>query len=270
MYTSINFKTKKAMREAFESGRKLMAFSPGPFPGTDTGRDVIEGPQGFHTWYASVTLINYMIVKMDGTKAYWSMKPEAEQEPGDVFEFHPAPPKVARAPRATAEQVTAKRQDRLEAMNENIGRIWATRTFAAGDEVNHPLFGNGSIMEYTQAKDGEPCYDVVFCGPKFAGTREVKQSRLTKGYVGPTGPEVKDTIDKLAAPATEAIDTTLCYLMTKTIDLYHRFSVSGELDAYHFELALEEVYDYLGITTSNTLPEREDEIALRNIVKGRI
>jgi hypothetical protein len=118
MYTESNFKTKKAMREAFEAGRQIRAYSPGPFPGTATGRDAIEGPHGFHTWYAAVTLINYMVVKMDGTKAYWSLKAD-----GSGFDFHPAPPKVARAPRATAEQVKAKRQADLEAMAARVDRI---------------------------------------------------------------------------------------------------------------------------------------------------
>ena len=129
MYTEINFKTKKAMREAFEAGRKLRAFSPGPFPGTATGRDVIEGPQGYHTWYAAVTLIDYLIVKMDGTKAYWSMKPEAEQEPGDVYEFHPAPPKVAKSIGIKGEAAQLLRQDmkeerRREALQAMRGRIY--------------------------------------------------------------------------------------------------------------------------------------------------
>jgi hypothetical protein len=94
MYTEINFKTKKAMREAFEAGRKLRAFSPGPFPGTATGKDCIEGPHGVHQWYASVKLIGYQVVSMDGTKAKWV---PADGGDGSALQFLPAPAKVAKS-----------------------------------------------------------------------------------------------------------------------------------------------------------------------------
>ncbi len=59
-YTSINFKTKKALKEAIAAGRRVTVFQPGgifpdpPYPGTTT----VEGPHypKPHSWYAAVTL----------------------------------------------------------------------------------------------------------------------------------------------------------------------------------------------------------------------
>ncbi len=66
MYSLHNFKTKKALREAFDSGEKLGTFSPGPFPGTQNGRAAIEGPHypEPHKWYAEVELENSVIVRI--------------------------------------------------------------------------------------------------------------------------------------------------------------------------------------------------------------
>ena len=59
-YTTVNFKTKKALKEAVAEGKKIRVFQPGglfpdpTYPGTCT----IEGPWAPkpHAWYASVTL----------------------------------------------------------------------------------------------------------------------------------------------------------------------------------------------------------------------
>ena len=59
-YTSINFKTKKALKEAISAGKRVTVSHPGglfpdpKFPGTCC----IEGPHfpKLHTWYAEVTL----------------------------------------------------------------------------------------------------------------------------------------------------------------------------------------------------------------------
>jgi hypothetical protein len=64
MYTHTNFKTKKELKEAVKAGEQVTCFQPGPFPGTVTGRDVIEGPHGFHRWYASVDISNGVITKV--------------------------------------------------------------------------------------------------------------------------------------------------------------------------------------------------------------
>jgi hypothetical protein len=59
-YTSQNFKTKKALKEAIAAGKKISVYQPGgifpnpPYPGTTT----VEGPAypEPHRWYAAVTL----------------------------------------------------------------------------------------------------------------------------------------------------------------------------------------------------------------------
>lgn len=67
MYTDIDFKTKKALREAFAAGKTLTVYQPGPF-GTKAGdyEDVIEGPHypRPHTWYARVRISGGRIVKI--------------------------------------------------------------------------------------------------------------------------------------------------------------------------------------------------------------
>ena len=59
-YTSINFKTKKALKEAVAEGKKVTVFQPGglfPDP-TFPGTCCIEGPHypKPHMWYAIVTM----------------------------------------------------------------------------------------------------------------------------------------------------------------------------------------------------------------------
>jgi len=65
-YTSINFKSKKALKEAVASGARITTWSPGPFPVKTDGRDVVEGPQypQPHKWYASVVVENGYITKV--------------------------------------------------------------------------------------------------------------------------------------------------------------------------------------------------------------
>ena len=66
MYAEINFKTKKALKEAVASGQKIRAFQPGPFPGKTDGTACVEGPHypEPHRWYASVELVNGVITKV--------------------------------------------------------------------------------------------------------------------------------------------------------------------------------------------------------------
>lgn len=58
MYTSVNFKTKRELKEAVVSGRKVSIYQPGPFNGKDTnsGKFCVEGPHypQPHKWYATV------------------------------------------------------------------------------------------------------------------------------------------------------------------------------------------------------------------------
>lgn len=66
MYTQINFKTKKALKEAVASGKQVRCYSPGPFPCPDNGKITLEGPHypEPHKWYASATLKDGVIVKV--------------------------------------------------------------------------------------------------------------------------------------------------------------------------------------------------------------
>lgn len=65
MYTRPAFKTKKELKEAIKAGKMVEVYSPGPFPGTYNGSDVIEGPEFRpHRWYAAVEIKNGIIVKV--------------------------------------------------------------------------------------------------------------------------------------------------------------------------------------------------------------
>lgn len=63
-YTDTNFKTKKAFREAVAAGKQITIYSPGPFPVPTNGRVAIEGPHGYHTWYADCDITNGVITKV--------------------------------------------------------------------------------------------------------------------------------------------------------------------------------------------------------------
>jgi len=83
MYTTINFKTKKALKEALASGAKLTYFQPGPWPvggcdyllgrrRADVGNDprngtvYLEGPHypEAHKWYARAEVKDGYIIKV--------------------------------------------------------------------------------------------------------------------------------------------------------------------------------------------------------------
>lgn len=68
MYTSQNFKTKKALKEAIAKGEKISVFQPGPFGGNppQSGTVTLEGPHypEPHRWYAQATLADGYIVKV--------------------------------------------------------------------------------------------------------------------------------------------------------------------------------------------------------------
>ena len=66
MYTSRNFKTKKALKEAVANGEKIGVFSPGPFPCPQSGVICVEGPHypEPHCWYAQVVVVNGTITKV--------------------------------------------------------------------------------------------------------------------------------------------------------------------------------------------------------------
>jgi len=68
MYTSTNFKTKKALKDAIAEGKKVTVYQPGPFGGNEPsdGNITLEGPHypQAHTWYAQATLKEGVIVKV--------------------------------------------------------------------------------------------------------------------------------------------------------------------------------------------------------------
>ena len=67
MYTSTNYQTKKAMRDAVKSGEIVTVYQSGGFyPGKADGRVSIEGPHypQPHKWYASVEIKDSVITKV--------------------------------------------------------------------------------------------------------------------------------------------------------------------------------------------------------------
>ena len=68
MYTEINFKTKKALKEAIAAGKRVTVFQPGPFGGDppQNGKVALEGPHypEPHRWYAQATLVNGVVTKV--------------------------------------------------------------------------------------------------------------------------------------------------------------------------------------------------------------
>ena len=67
MYTTTNFTTKKALKEAVAAGQEVTLYAPGP--GTSPKRDgidYVEGPHSPrpHTWYAQVTMKDGIVVKV--------------------------------------------------------------------------------------------------------------------------------------------------------------------------------------------------------------
>ena len=67
-YTDINFKTKKALKEAVQSGQSVTVHQSGPFGGNlpSEGTVYLEGPHypAPHTWYAQATVKDGKVVKV--------------------------------------------------------------------------------------------------------------------------------------------------------------------------------------------------------------
>lgn len=68
MYTTVNFRTKKQLKEAVAAGRKIGVYQPGPFGGNEptNGKVCVEGPHypEPHRWYAECKLENGIIVSV--------------------------------------------------------------------------------------------------------------------------------------------------------------------------------------------------------------
>jgi hypothetical protein len=66
-YASKNFKSKKAFKEAVQTGEKITLRNPsGMFPTQQNGRESVEGPwyPEPHKWYASVTVTNGIVTSV--------------------------------------------------------------------------------------------------------------------------------------------------------------------------------------------------------------
>lgn len=67
-YTTTNFPTKKALKEAVARGDKITVFQPGGmFPDPNpNGTCYLEGPHypKPHTWYAQATLVDGYVTKV--------------------------------------------------------------------------------------------------------------------------------------------------------------------------------------------------------------
>ena len=63
-YVDPNYKTKKDFLAAVKAGTVHRTYSPGPFPTSQNGSDVVEGPHypQPHRWYSAVTVRNGVVV----------------------------------------------------------------------------------------------------------------------------------------------------------------------------------------------------------------
>jgi len=66
MYTVINFKSKKALKEAVVAGKEVRIYAPGLGTPKDNGTEFLEGPHfpQAHTWYAQVEMKDGKVVKV--------------------------------------------------------------------------------------------------------------------------------------------------------------------------------------------------------------
>lgn len=66
MYTSINYPTKKALKEAVAAGKRVTLFAPGLGTPKENGTEFVEGPHypKPHSWYAQVEMRDGVVVKV--------------------------------------------------------------------------------------------------------------------------------------------------------------------------------------------------------------
>ncbi len=66
MYTVINFKTKKQLKDAVLSGKKIEIYAPGLGTPVFNGTEYLEGPHypEPHRWYAQVEMKDGFIAKV--------------------------------------------------------------------------------------------------------------------------------------------------------------------------------------------------------------
>lgn len=66
MYTTKNFKSKRALKEAVKNGEQVRLYSPGIGTPKDNGTEYVEGPHypEPHKWYATVTVKDGVVVSV--------------------------------------------------------------------------------------------------------------------------------------------------------------------------------------------------------------
>lgn len=66
MYTSINFKTKKDLKQAVADGKTVTLYAPGLGTPKTNGTEFVEGPHypQPHKWYAQVEMKDGKVIKV--------------------------------------------------------------------------------------------------------------------------------------------------------------------------------------------------------------
>lgn len=66
MYTTENFPTKKALKQAVAEGQQVTLYAPGLGSPKQNGTEYVEGPHypKPHTWYAEVTVVDGFVTKV--------------------------------------------------------------------------------------------------------------------------------------------------------------------------------------------------------------
>jgi hypothetical protein len=66
MYTSVNFPSKKALKDAVASGQVVTLFAPGLGTPKENGTECVEGPHypQPHKWYATVEVKDGRVIKV--------------------------------------------------------------------------------------------------------------------------------------------------------------------------------------------------------------
>lgn len=66
MYTTTNYKSKKALKDAVAQGVEVRLFAPGLGTPVDNGTENVCGPHypKPHTWYAKVVMKDGLVIKV--------------------------------------------------------------------------------------------------------------------------------------------------------------------------------------------------------------
>lgn len=66
MYTTKNFPSKKAFKEAVAAGERVTLWAPGLGSPAVNGKEFVEGPHypKPHSWYAQVVMENGVVIKV--------------------------------------------------------------------------------------------------------------------------------------------------------------------------------------------------------------